>query len=42
MTGLQVYALYVSPLILLAAGVGLYFLTGWLHHRDRAREQRHS
>ena len=39
MTGLQFYALYVSPLLALAAGVGLYYLTGWLDRRDRNREQ---
>jgi hypothetical protein len=38
MTGLQVYALYISPLVLLAAGIALYYLTGWLDHRERNRE----
>ena len=41
MTWLQFYALYISPLLLLAAGVGLYFLTGWLHKRELRRERGH-
>ena len=39
MTGAQIYALYIAPLILLAAGIGLYYLTGWLDRRDRNRER---
>jgi hypothetical protein len=39
MTGAQIYALYVAPLLLLAAGAGLYFLTGWLHRREQRRER---
>jgi hypothetical protein len=38
MTGAQIYALYIAPLMLLAAGVGLYYITGWLDRRDRRRE----
>ncbi len=37
MTGLQIYAFYISPLVLLAAGIGLYYLTGWLDRRERER-----
>lgn len=39
MTGLQIYAFYISPLVLLAAGIGLYYLTGWLDHRERKRQR---
>jgi hypothetical protein len=42
MTALQFYALYISPLVLLAAGVGLYFLTGWLHSREQNRRRHNS
>jgi hypothetical protein len=37
MTGAQIYALYVAPLILLAAGIGLYYLTGWLDRREQKK-----
>jgi hypothetical protein len=37
MTGAQIYALYIAPLVLLAAGAGLYYLTGWLDRRERKR-----
>lgn len=39
MTGAQFYALYISPLMLLAAGVGLYYLTGWLDEREERQKK---
>lgn len=39
MTGLQIYGFFISPFVALAAGVALYFVTGWLDRREREREQ---
>jgi hypothetical protein len=41
LTALQIYALYIAPLVLLAAGVALYYVTGWMDKRERERERQH-
>jgi hypothetical protein len=38
MTALQIYAFYIAPLVVLAIGAAVFWLTSPRPHRDRHRD----